>query len=343
MTDHPSRSVYCRPREHLKAAAMVYPGAWKQVDQFRAGRGHDGLPDWPEWCFLPLAAAYAIVSGGGDNQVSPEMAGDVGRLGAMAAWRVTQGIYRFDETLLQSLIETPVSGDLPVEVLYRLPEWCVYIETPGFAWMGEALAGFFAHIEWDANTGREELRLVLDITKADGYLLLPIPVHLGADLAAGIKAANLEAQRQAWKGRAPKLADDIRELESADLEIEPLVSLLLYLCSVTADFGNGERRPKNPEAKKTKRGWRMFPADKPTTWPVGERVGAALRSGYAAANSTGIDTHTGPRPHIRRAHWHTYWTGPRDGNQKPVLKWLPPIPINVENVDDLPAVVRDVD
>jgi len=25
------------------------------------------LPDWPEWCYCPLAGAYAVVSGGGSN------------------------------------------------------------------------------------------------------------------------------------------------------------------------------------------------------------------------------------------------------------------------------------
>ena len=27
--------------------------------------------------------------------------------------------------------DTPVEGDIPCEVLHRLPEWCVYVETPG--------------------------------------------------------------------------------------------------------------------------------------------------------------------------------------------------------------------
>ncbi len=49
------------------------------------------------------------------------------------------------------------------------------------------------------------------------------------------------------------------------------------------------------------------------------------------------------RPHVRRAHWHTFLTGPRSGEQTPILKWLPPIPINVDNPGELPVVVRDVE
>ena len=62
----------------------------------------------------------------------------------------------------------------------------------------------------------------------------------------------------------------------------------------------------------------------------------------AATGSTG--THASPRPHIRRAHWHSYWVGKGDepGAREVMLKWLPPIPVNVQNVEDLAATVRAV-
>ena len=49
---------------------------------------------------------------------------------------------------------------------------------------------------------------------------------------------------------------------------------------------------------------------------------------------------TRPRAHIRRAHWHRFWTGPRDGERTPRVKWLPPIPVNVDDLDAMPAVVH---
>ncbi len=55
-------------------------------------------------------------------------------------------------------------------------------------------------------------------------------------------------------------------------------------------------------------------------------------------------THARPRPHIRRAHWHSYWVGKCNDpdTRTVVLKWLPPIAVNVQNVDDLTTTVRDV-
>jgi len=183
----------------------------------------------------------------------------------LSAWRVTQGIYRFAKVLLQSLIDTPVTGDLPVEVLYRMPEWCVYIETPGLAFADAPLAGFFAHLEWDANTGREELRLLLDLTLPDGYLLEPLPIHLGGSLSDGIQAMMEEAQRQAWRAKSPHMADAVRDAGLKGVGIVPLVSLLLYLYSANAEIGDGNKHPERPRPKRTKKGLRLFPADKPTT------------------------------------------------------------------------------
>jgi hypothetical protein len=97
---------------------------------------------------------------------------------------------------------------------------------------------------------------------------------------------------------------------------------------------------------KTKKGLRLFPPERPTPWEVGYRLGAALRRGMAeqepAASPSG--SHAGPRPHIRRAHWHSYWVGQKSEPEarSVVLKWLPPIPVNVQDVGDVTTTVRDV-
>lgn len=104
-------------------------------------------------------------------------------------------------------------------------------------------------------------------------------------------------------------------------EYMPLVSLLLYLCSVNGEIGDGERRPTRPRPKKTKKGHRMFPPMKVSTWDVGVRMGAVLRRAketvYRETHDYGREKQrSSPRPHVRRAHWHGYWTGPRDGERK---------------------------
>lgn len=335
MSNHPNRGRKPRPRLHLEAAGKLYPGAWKEFDRFREMRG-EGLPDWPDWCYCPLAAAYAIVSGGGDNRVPLHQVGDVARLGALAAWRVTQGIYRFDPALRGELWDTPVTGDLPADTLYRLPEWCVYVETDA-DFHGDPLYGYWAHLEWDANHGRTELRLLLDTDSA----LIPVPLHIG-HWSLDEALQRMTDTARTW---AATEGAQIPDLDRADLRatIEPLVWLLLYLCQEEPDVTDWP--PARPRPKRTKKGWRLFPADKPRQWEVGERIGAALRRARQAeeTDQREPDAETGrnrPRPHIRRAHWHTYRIG--EGKQYRTIRWMPPIPINVDDPEGLPATVRPV-
>lgn len=336
MTTHPNRSTTCRPREHLRAAARLYPDAWQQLENMRRDQGH-GLPSWPDWCYCPLAGAYAIVSGGGDNRLGLGETGDVGRLGALAAWRMTQGVYRFDPALYAAITATPLTGDLPSDLLHHLPEWCVYIETPGLGPLG-----VFVHMEWDAATdGREELRLLLDYPDT----LITFPLHLGPwPLSEAVERSVAESRRQAINHGSTIVATQLAAfpVDDAARHLSAIVSLTLYLCSERPDI---DVQPTNPEPKKTRHGWKLFPADTPRTWDVGQRIGSALRSAYLAeqTNSQPDTTDTGrarPRAHVRAAHWHTYLTG--QGRANRVLRWIPPVPVNVDGFDDLPATIRPV-
>jgi hypothetical protein len=276
---------------------------------------------------------------------------DVGIVGALAAWRVTQGIYRFDPDVYAEVIDTPITGDLPHDVLFNLPEWCIYIETPGLEFLGKPLTGFFTLLEYDAGKGRKEMRFVLDYTQPgdERPQMMPQSIHLGPwPLLESIDRALEEAEQVTKINPMFEPALEFPE-ESAKImqgSFEPLVSLVLYICSVNSDIGTGERRPEKPKPKKTRKGIRLFSPQQATVWDVGIRMGAALRKAREAAGERelreGISDmqRTSPKSHVRRAHWHGYWTGPREGQQKFVLKWLSPILVG--SGDDLPVTIRPV-
>lgn len=291
------------------------------MDELRAGRGRD-LPKWPNWCFLPLAGFYSIISAdAGVSRLPPHLAGDVGRLAALGIWRATQGVYEFDDVFEKALEESPISGSIPVDVLFRLPEWCVYIKTPGHQYMGDQLHGFFAHLEWDANTQRTELRLLMDCEKA----LTPFVLHIGKwTITEALDRSFDEASKQAGIAGV-NFAKDIDAVEKIALELRPLLSLILYLCSEEPEYSGGV--PSRPRPKKTKKGWRLFPPSKPKIIKVGNNIGQSLKVGASRKNSAESD---GVRPHIRRGHWHGYWTGPKSQKQKFIFKWLPPMGVNVD-------------
>lgn len=331
-----TQKLNTRPRGHLDQVARDYPGVWATLDVFREDK--EGLGGWADWCFLPLAASYAVVSQGG--HMPPDKVGDVGRLGALYAWRYTQGIYRIDPSLLDDIGSTPITGDLPSDVLMQLPEWCIYIETPGLTWIGQPMHGFFVHLEHDAEDRRAELRFLIDL---DDWLL-PMPLHLGAwPLAEGIKRMLQESARHG----------DVRQQDLHAIQdlmrdsFSRAVNLVLFVVSQAGEIKSASgQRPGNPLPEKTKRGMRLFAADKPSVWDVGTRMGTALRAAYQAEQTGQHGAHTGPRPHVRRAHWHGFWSGPRSperaSERRYDLRWLPPIPVNLERVEDLPAVIREV-
>lgn len=72
----------------------------------------------------------------------------------------------------------------------------------------------------------------------------------------------------------------------------------------------------------------------------GIRIGAALRAAALSERTEHHDgTHASPVAHIRRAHWHHFWTGPRDGERALVVRWLPPIPVNADEQDPEAVII----
>ncbi len=337
-----------RAREILSAVGREYPDAWSQAERLRA-EAH--LPDWPTWCYLPIAGGYAIASRGGHLPIGRAEHPSI--LAALAAWRMTLGVYWIDPALFDALTDTAIEGEIPSDPLYRMPEWCIYIETPGLE-LGEApIRGVWAHMEWDANHGPDELRLLLDmvddVSRPFGHLV-PIPVILGGGgIVGALERLAVSAQKNAARFGAPTARSDPQRYVSL---VSAIVSLVLYIGTQASEITGRRGTPGNPVPVRTRRdGWRLFPADGLRTWDVGVRIGAALRAAYQAEQTGSGGTHEGPRPHVRRAHWHGFRSGPRkrpDGSEIPTaerrldLRWLPPIAVNLDGADSLPAVVRTV-
>lgn len=173
--------------------------------------------------------------------------------------------------------------------------------------------------------------------------------------AEGLAAALIDAQHDihqflydvGFHNHLPTI--DAESIRGEIRDLLPLVSLVTYICVEAAAVGNGSgNHPARPRPTRTRRGERLFPPDSPTEWQVAYRLGAALRRAYAAEDAplgaTGTG-HASPRPHIRRGHWHSFWTGRRSvpSERNLTAKWLPPIAVNVSDVEQLVPTIRTVD
>jgi len=262
----------------------------------------------------------------------------------MFTWRQTRGIYRFDETVYQSVARTQINK-IPTEILYRLPEWCVFIETHGdITLRGERVSGFFALITDDDTSQRLYLTAIKD---ANRWLH-----SVGLDLSfktvdeAFDDALNLPQWVQTNRIGAGE-RDDLRKF------VEKALSLLLYLCSLRPDIrhvsGDEAREPRNPRPgdipkdQNESRDWNL--------WKTGFRIARKIRD----EEEKQARDHSGgtKRPHVRVGHYHHYWigpnheewTGPKDDPDKKrqlILKWVYQTTVNVKDSGDIQPTVRAV-
>ena len=337
------------PRDHLTAFSRQYPGIWPLIDAVRRERRQDD-PAWPEHVFLPLeAAGHAMATWYSVNRPAETLrpatlVSPATYLAGFATWRVTQGVYRYDPTLYRALLDTRIEAatPIPISIFARLPEWCVYVETPGMTVPvpgGEVVSsGMWA---WMDHTP-EGTNILTLIFHCDALGRLPVG-HIPLLGTLDDAVARVETEwRSAYAQGNAEGAPPETYARAARATFGPLLSLLLYLCSEEPDI---DGRPYRPLPKRTKRGERLFAADKIHAWNVGERFGAALRKAYQEQDASRVDGEPGsnrarPKAHIRRAHWHTFLSGSKRRERR--LKWLPPIAVGVADFDELPTTVREV-
>lgn len=271
-------------------------------------------------------------------------------LAMMLSWRQGQGIYRFDPELLKTLFLTALPGHLNPKIFTRLPEFCVYIETPGIKTLdGIPVHGFFAMAE-----GQMVLDQAFELQEERWlYILLDV-----ADSPAG-----LSRQRLFVISLDPSTLSDalnsIEEITNHGLRtatelaswFSPLLSQLLYLCSdepeILSQSGPRQETGK-PTPTKTRKGYRIFVPSTPTIWACGWRLGALIRRAKEELTEQRTvepsSVRASPRGHVRRAHWHLFWAGKKTADvREPRIKYLPMLKVNLkEKGEELPAVIRRV-
>jgi hypothetical protein len=160
-----------------------------------------------------------------------------------------------------------------------LPEWCVYVETPGKSLStGKCLEGFFAHLNAASGDNVPELHLLLDDPAG---VLHSIAVPLSASTLeeacriASIDLTNYE-QKICWSnGTAAKIVDErmvAADPPDAAVSLSPLISTLLYMCSQSADYRDTagiKNAPGKPALVQTRKGRACF---HPTTRRYGKWV-----------------------------------------------------------------------
>ena len=324
----------------------VWPDIWKQAADYTHINGI-GEISWDDICYLPYSAAYEIITRDIDPQVlrnadltARESIASMARtLAALAPWRLDKQVYRFDADFEKMLFEQAGETDLPSNVFLKLPHRCIYIETSTISIDNKQIAGVFAHIEHDPKSRDYELR-VLPLMP-DGVTTYDFPVRLSpASISDNLRVAIANK-------------DEAENVVIINF-LSQILQLILYICS-----SNNEVKPSAEQSAVMRRDATIKDKYREIQkWDVGMRIGAAIRRAQTEdavaegaddesenddADGDSSSSHNSyKRPHSRRAHWHHYWTGKRDGERTLILKWIAPTFIHLDADGELPTVIHPV-
>lgn len=247
----------------------------------------------------------------------------------LAAWRTGKTLLHCDESLFRTLGETSQSDALPGEFLRRLPFWGFWLDFPAdtvFAeGQGALMGAFFTLADHDSGTDA-----LLALTLAQD----PVP---GKNIPLGMEYLELTD---------PVSTAINQQQEGVRGFWRSVLPVLFWLCSENSEWGK-QGKPVRPGPRRIGKQQRFIPPQKPVKIYAGARAGSVLRQPSRAPKDNAMGspetaTHRRLRPHVRKAHWQSYWKGkPTQGEEKSmVLKWKPPQIVNGQSDDSLEAVVR---
>ena len=252
-------------------------------------------------------------------EIRDELQLQVGKEFSFYKWRMSKELFVFDKDLIMALLENSEEIDVPVDSLLFAPYPVFYMKTSGWSTqMPCEIDGVIVVITTSGENEKTPTILFVWLYNDECYITQIYEVD-------GYYHCNENEER-------------------TQLINETLI-LLQYLCAINAEIQPSPTQKtifrRDASVKDKYREIRQ--------WDVGIRTGAALR-GAREENSSAeeriINSGNGlpMKPHVRRAHWHHFWVGHRDDpdKRKLIVKWLPPIPVNVEITRDLPAVIHDV-
>lgn len=240
-------------------------------------------------------------------------------------WSLTKRIYSLDTDLASLITEdSDKLGGVTLDVLEHLPEYGLCVQTD-FVANGNQYLGFMCSFSKENDTFFDIPSTELGLRDTTNHLVI---------------SAISEDPSQDYKFRLSmdydvdstlKLAVDRGEICKNGLSIiGKILPIIVYCCSQNFKTYSKQNPYYTGEAGNSPKS-RFIPPQKINTYKVGQVDGDAIRSFNVEKLSY---EHTGRhvRPHIRRAHWHSFWTGShRDPElRKKVIKFIPHTFVNVD-------------
>lgn len=240
----------------------------------------------------------------------------------LVGWWYTKTVAQFDLDMLGELFDTDDS-----ELMVSLEQCCKFLGSPVLIPFekpyhddGADILGCIVGFATDDPIGFNGL---------NSFVFLPVFMDPETELpnfAVGLARFNTRDKKQALPLRdligSVAEAQDDGSIPGFSLYRKELTAKLAYLLTETPDV-NRCMSVSSPTIKRPRRRPEtIFPPERPRFMPLGEEFGNLIRQYREREAASGHTIHGTVRPHIRRAHWHTFLMGA--GREKRILKWLPP-------------------
>lgn len=236
-------------------------------------------------------------------------------------WKRTKVVYDFSEKFLQQLAQTE-DAPVYVDVLKRLPFRDFIMPLPA----GSAYDAVFVHVDFENS---DTLFAISTFSKTNGTMnanfgnnILWIP-----DGKSIMEQFRCNVERIAQENGVGE--DRIYEINAYyEKVLRIVVAASYYLASKNAEIKEvkiakkdrpivmtGEKKPKKVNIKMFDVGYRIGKRFEEQI--AGDRGKDTIQAGDAIPDRAAM------RPHVRRAHWHHYWTG--EGRTVREVRWIEPV------------------
>lgn len=296
-----------RPALLISRLEVQEPWLFQAIDHRRSAHALADR-DRARWQYLTTVEAEEILAEA-DEAIYDVEAGPLGpvHVAGLAAWRMTQGVFRFAPELEARLLQTPINPVMQGYVMARLPQWCVYVESAA------SLNRFGAHGFWAFVEAGEQASGALHLLIDEERRIRHVPISLNRTMALGVAAAIRQTDDDAVScDEDGDVLVQQRVVAGVGSVVEAAATLLTYLCCSNANVGDRGRLPRNPMPVRAGVGWAMFPADRPSVWKVGHAGVAHTGAVTGAAESGSSSARFEVRDVVRKGGLHdqdVLWVG----------------------------------
>lgn len=246
-------------------------------------------------------------------------------------WSLNKVVYRIPTMLWQdgdvSLL------DMPTDPLRNCPQWCTFIGLETDHDMTSPKADTQTYIGlgiWYSNVryGNKDLLLINMVTRPQHLGHQPVSLYWLVDLdkstvGEGVKATdNLELDNED-NMFGIRMKSGYRSENNANANQEAFLDCINAILFVNTEYREQVEKKvslgKRPPRVDMQRQYMLNPRPAIQDYHVYEEATAVLE-----AQMTN-HTFTSRKAHIRKGHWHGYWTGPRDSDKRIyITKWVMP-------------------